>query len=162
MIPDDVIESMEGSVLCWLATVSEAGLPNVSPKEAWVYSGAGKILVAHIASPVTVRNIERIPEVCLSFINIFLQKGYKITGKARVLRKQMEGFEEAFQSLTAAFGTQFPISAVIEIQPQAVAPIIAPSYRLFPDSGPLDKIEDALKTYRVIEYQKQIAERDAD
>ena len=33
-----------------------------------MYDGDGRILVAHIASPGTVRNIESEPRVCLSFI----------------------------------------------------------------------------------------------
>ena len=42
------------------------------------------------------------------------------------------------------------------IEPTAVSEIIAPSYRLYPDSGPLDRIRESLKTYRVTEYQQRV------
>ena len=75
MITREVIQSIEASVLCWLATVAPDGSPNVSPKEAFMHDGKGRIIIAHIASPQTVRNITSNPQVCLSFIDVFTQKG---------------------------------------------------------------------------------------
>jgi len=155
MITSKIADSIDQSVLCWLATISEDGFPNVSPKEAFLHDGEGKLLVANIASPVTVRNLERDPRVCLSFVNVFVQKGYKITGKAAVLKPGDAGFDEQHRPLTAAIGAAFPVISVIVIEPVAVAVIIAPSYRLYPDTEPLDRIRDSLQTYRVKEYQRR-------
>lgn len=58
VLSEEVLERMETSVLCWLATVSKDGMPNVSPKEAFMHDGHGKILIAHIASPQSVGNLE--------------------------------------------------------------------------------------------------------
>jgi len=160
MITDEIIESMERSVLCWLSTLSEDGYPNVSPKEAFTHDGAGKILVANIASPGTVRNIEWNKNVCVSFINVFIQKGYKIKGRARVLTPDHPGYADRKRHLTAKIGSEFPIISVIEIEPAQIEEIIAPSYRLFPDTGPLDRVKESVRTYKVIEYLKQ-AEPDA-
>ena len=79
MITQEVIESIQQSVLCWLATVSISGDPNVSPKEAFLYQD-GHIIIAHVASPQSVTNIESSASVCLSFIDIFTQRGFKIQG----------------------------------------------------------------------------------
>lgn len=158
MITPEIADSIEQSVLCWIATNSENGFPNVSPKEAFLHDGEGKILVANIASPVTAGNIERDNKVCLSFVNVFVQKGYKITGTATVVKKGDPGYEERHAKLTAMIGTAFPILSILEIDPVAVAEIVAPSYRLFPESGPLDRIREALETYRVDEYQVQSEE----
>ena len=38
------------AILCWLATVSEEGLPNVSPKEVYAEPSEGVFLIAEIAS----------------------------------------------------------------------------------------------------------------
>ena len=43
---------------------------------------AEHIAVANIASPGTAKNIEANPKVCLTFIHVFAQKGYKIKGQA--------------------------------------------------------------------------------
>ena len=49
-----------GSVLCWLATVDDHGMPNVSPKEIFCCHGERELLIANIASPQSVRNIKAI------------------------------------------------------------------------------------------------------
>jgi len=56
--------------LCWLATVSEEGVPNVSPKELFVFEGEKHLLIANIASPQSVKNIQANCQVCVSGINI--------------------------------------------------------------------------------------------
>jgi len=43
---------------------------------------AEHIAVANIASPGTAKNIEANPKVCLTFVHVFAQKGYKIKGQA--------------------------------------------------------------------------------
>jgi uncharacterized protein len=155
MITAEVAESIDQSVLCWLATISNDGFPNVSPKEAFLHDGEGRILIANIASPMTVRNIAREPRVCVSFVNVFVQKGYKIIGKATVLKAGDAEFEEKHRQLIAAIGTAFTVISVIVIEPVAVDEILAPSYRLFPDSGPPDRIRESLQTYQVDEYQRR-------
>ncbi|MEM7316656.1 MAG: pyridoxamine 5'-phosphate oxidase family protein [Planctomycetota bacterium] len=156
LISAEVARSIEECVLCWLATVSEDGTPNVSPKEAFLYDGRGRILIANIASPVTVRNIDFEQRVCVSFVNVFVQKGYKVSGIATNLKPSDSSFDAAKSLLIDAIGGAFPIQSIIVIEPIEVAEIIAPSYRLYPDSGPLDRIRESLKTYRVAECQMRV------
>ena len=63
-----VQEAARRSVLCWLATVDSDGQPNVSPKEVWAIVDDWHVVVAHIASPMSVRNIMQqtagLPEFC--------------------------------------------------------------------------------------------------
>ncbi|MCA9195373.1 MAG: pyridoxamine 5'-phosphate oxidase family protein [Planctomycetaceae bacterium] len=153
LILPDIAESINESVLCWLATTSEDGFPNVSPKEAFLYDGEDRILIANIASPISVKNIHRDDRVCVSFVNVFVQKGFKVVGHAKVLVPGDSEFEVQHGKLVEAIGTTFPILSVIEVTPTKVVEIVAPSYRLFPDSGPLDRIKESLRTYRVQEYQ---------
>lgn len=149
VLSEEVLERMETSVLCWLATVSKDGMPNVSPKEAFMHDGHGKILIAHIASPQSVGNLESNGFACLSFLDVFVQKGFKIQGKACVLRDGHEGFQIQYAKLRRYIGPKFPIHAVIEFEPETVSPIIAPSYRMFPEIGERDMVRESLKTYRV-------------
>lgn len=80
-----VHEAAQRSVLCWLATVDDQGQPNVSPKEVWAIVDAQHVVVANIASPITVRNITQQPQVCLSFVDVWVQKGFKLQGTAQEL-----------------------------------------------------------------------------
>ena len=82
MFTKDVKRYIEHSVLCWLATSNKKAEPNVSPKEIFLRYDDTKILIANIASPKTIRNIKENPQVCISFINVFVQKGYK-TSRSR-------------------------------------------------------------------------------
>ena len=90
----EIKESISKSVLCWLATVSDKKIPNVSPKEIFNYYGDDKIIVANIASPQTVRNIKQNENVCISFIDILVQKGFQVKGKAIIIEKNNAEFYE--------------------------------------------------------------------
>jgi hypothetical protein len=58
--------------LCWLATVSPENVPNVSPEEVFNYYGTDKIIIAKIASPESVKNMNQCENVCLSFIDFWV------------------------------------------------------------------------------------------
>lgn len=137
------------SVLCWLATVSSEDMPNVSPKEIFSYYGADKIIVANIASPQTVRNIKLNKNVCVSFIDILVQKGFQMKGKALIIRKTDSGFSKKKKILMEMTGGNFPFSSVTEITVEHVKPIIAPKYILYPDTTEKEQIESARKAYGI-------------
>ena len=82
---DEVIESIEKCVLCWLATSSADNIPNVSPKEIFSCFGENMIIVANIASPQTVKNIQQNKHICISFIDILKQKGFQLKGEAEII-----------------------------------------------------------------------------
>lgn len=120
-----------------------------------MHDGNGKILVAHIASPQTVRNIERDPRVCLSFIDVFTQKGHKVRGTAKILRDSDEHYQEQKSRLIQFIGDTFRIPAVIEVEPTGIEEIIAPSYRMIPDTTVSKMIQQSLDTYKVAEYRNR-------
>ena len=155
MLTEEVLISIEESVLCWLATVDVHGTPNVSPKEMFTAYGKGHqkthILIANIASPNSVANIRANSAVCLSFVHIFKQKGFKLHGVARILNKDDASFPEKHQALYTLTGDDFPFQRIIEIEVLKVNPILAPRYRLFPNTTEDEQISSALNTYGVKE-----------
>ena len=76
MLDTTVLNAMNTSVLCWLATCDALGQPNVSPKEVFAAVDAGHLVIAHIASPNSVRNLAANPRVCVSFVTVFTQIGF--------------------------------------------------------------------------------------
>ena len=149
MLNDDVLEYISRSVLCWLATVDGDGAPNVSPKEVFTAFGRQTVLVANIASPNTVRNIQANARVCLSFVDVFVEKGYKLKGVAEVVRRSDGGYAELKAPLVQITGGVFPIHSIIAIEVTAVEPVVAPSYRLIPGITEASQIAGAMKTYGV-------------
>ena len=145
----EIKEYINRSVLCWLATVSNETVPNVSPKEIFSYYKTNKIIVANIASPQTVRNIKQNENVCISFIDIFVQKGFQIKGKAKIIKKTDSEFSEMQKILLKMTGGNFPFSTITEIKIGQVKPIIAPKYILYPETTESDQIESAKKAYDI-------------
>ena len=150
MITPDVKKYIDQSVLCWLATSDMDNFPNVSPKEVFTWHDDNTFLIAHIASPNSVRNIRYNPKVCVSFVDVFVQKGYKIKGTARVIEKADPEFETKAEKLKELATERFSVLAIIEITVTEAIPILAPSYQFYKDTTTEDgQIEGARKSYNL-------------
>jgi len=136
------------SVLCWLATVDEEGIPNVSPKEIFDTSNE-KVIIANIASPNTVRNIKVNENVCVSFIDILVQKGYQLKGKARIVTDEESFYAEYKSKLLLLTKGNFPFSSITEITILKSKPFVAPRYLLYPDTTEDQQIKDAKIQYQL-------------
>jgi uncharacterized protein len=148
MLDNEVIKYINQSVLCWLATSDKDNFPNVSPKEMFTHF-QDKILIANLASPNSVNNIVENNKVCVSFVDFFVQKGFKIKGLAKIISKNDIDFETKVKPLIDLYSDKFIIHDVIEITVQKVAPIQAPSYFLYPEITEAMQIESAMNTYKV-------------
>lgn len=149
MVVRTLAEEACASVLCWMATVSPEGVPNVSPKEVFALVDADTFVVADIASPVTVRNLRTNPQACVSFVDVFCQTGYKLVGRAEVIAPRDARFAALAAPLVEITGGQFPIRHVLRLTIDSTAPIIAPSYWLHPGRSVADRIHAAMQTYGV-------------
>ncbi|MEM9325861.1 MAG: pyridoxamine 5'-phosphate oxidase family protein [Bacteroidota bacterium] len=146
-LTNEVIDSIDKSVLCWLATVASDGTPNVSPKEAFSNFRNSEIIIANIASPQTLENLRENKQVCVSFIDVLIQKGFQIKGTAEVIGSSDRRWPDRKQVLTAITRGKFPFSTLTIITPLKVKPIIAPSYYLFPNTTEEQQVASAKKSY---------------
>jgi len=149
MLDQDIKKYIDKSTLCWLATCDKDLVPNVSPKEMFTYLDDQTIVIANLASPNSVANIRINPHVCVSFVDIFAQKGYKLKGTARLIGRDDPGFGPKVKPLTDLFTDKFPVKSVIEITVTKTERIQAPSYFFFPDTTEEMQITAALNTYHV-------------
>ncbi|WDY54829.1 pyridoxamine 5'-phosphate oxidase family protein [Vibrio fluvialis] len=149
MMKMDLNTYCESSVLCWLATVSHSLVPNVSPKEVFTLWDDERLLIANIASPVSEQNILANPNVCVSMIDVFEQRGYKLSGKARIVRPDDTEWSDYIGALRELADERFPIKNIFEVQIQSSTTIIAPSYFLFSDTTVEEQVKGALSTYQV-------------
>jgi len=148
-LTNQIKEYIDRSVLCWLATASSENIPNVSPKEIFNYYREEKIIIANIASPQTVLNIKLNENVCVSFIDVFIQKGFQVKGKAKIIKKTDSEFLKMKEILTEMTEGKTPFSTITEITIEKVKPIIAPKYILFPETTEKEQIESAKELYGV-------------
>lgn len=149
-LSSDIKDMAQRCVLCWLATVDETGQPNVSPKEVFAVINNDHLVIANIASPGSGRNIRIQPKVCVSFVDVFIQKGYKVYGEATEIKPDSTDFAQWVQPLTAMVGNRFRIQSVFVVRATAVHDIVAPSYRIYPDeTTEAGQIQTAMRSYGV-------------
>ena len=150
MLNQAIIATAQRSVLAWLATVDPNGQPNVAPKEVFAVHDPQHIVIANIASPTSVRNLAANPKACLSFIDIFIQKGYKLIGSAENLAASHPEFAYWAAPLQAITQDRFKIHSVIKLHVNAIETIIAPSYRFYPNQvTEQSQIDAAMQAYGV-------------
>jgi len=150
MLPPELQTSAQSCILCWLATVDAKGQPNVSPKEIFTVFDPEHLVIANIASPTSVRNIAVNPRVCVSFVDVFVQKGFKVLGIARNVGQQDADFATWAAPLQAMAGPRFPVHSVIVVHATVFKPILAPSYRLYPgDTTEQAQVASAMRAYGV-------------
>ncbi|MEM9849989.1 MAG: pyridoxamine 5'-phosphate oxidase family protein [Bacteroidota bacterium] len=143
-------ESIAKSVLCWLATVSASGMPNVSPKEVFTHFEEDSIIIANIASPNTMKNIRANEQVCVSFIDVLVQKGFQLKGKATIVEKSDTAFAPMEAKLLEMTKGRFPFATITKIRVESAKPIVAPSYVFYPkDTTEAQQIENARKIYQI-------------
>lgn len=143
-----IADTCRHAVLCWLATVDREGQPSVSPKEIW-YRDGDSFFIADIASAGSIRAIRDHPRVCVSLIDVFRERGHKLIGAARIVEDGSARFEALVSPLRARAGPDFPIRNVIEIRIERTVPILAPSWRFFPDRDAEDHVRRSQETYGV-------------
>lgn len=149
----EIKDCINNNILCWLATSSANNAPNVSPKELFTLHHDDSLLIANVRSPQTAKNVQTNPQVCVSIIDIFRQKGYQLYGTGELIRRKDPRFEELAKPLLALSEGKYPFASLFQITITQAKPIIAPSYLLYPDTTTeAAQIQAALQTYRVHEH----------
>ena len=143
----EIKASLDKSILCWLATSSPDNMPNVSPKEVFCHYLSDKVIIANIASPGSVKNIRDNSQVCLSVVDVFVQKGYQLKGSARIVESDDQDFSALEEKLLVMTQGKYPFSSITEITIHSAKPIIAPSYLLYPEITEAQQIAAAKKAY---------------
>ncbi|MDG9668717.1 pyridoxamine 5'-phosphate oxidase family protein [Hahella sp. CR1] len=145
----DVKEYADKSILCWLATSNIKGEPNVSPKEIFLAVNPNIIIIANIASPCSEKNIRENPSVCVSYVDIFEQRGCKLKGEARVIEPADSEWDNYIVSLRKIAGDSFPIRNIFEVTVSKASNILAPSYQINPQIQINKQIASAMNAYGV-------------
>lgn len=149
MLTEEVKKSIKESVLCWLATADQDGNPNCSPKEVFAYRNDFELVIANIASPESVKNILVRPQVCVSFVHVLKQKGFKLKGIANYITSESDCYDDYYQVISSIVGNTFPVKGLIAIQVQSVSSIVAPSYYLVPGTTEQSQVELARRIYGI-------------
>jgi predicted pyridoxine 5'-phosphate oxidase superfamily flavin-nucleotide-binding protein len=114
-----------------------------------------RLVLEQISSSMSARNVAQHLQVCLSFVDVFVQKGFKLLGTAREVRAGNAEFATWAQPLLAMVGQRFTIHSVLVVQVKSVAAIVAPSYRFYPDdTTEASQVASTLRRYGMVSDNK--------
>lgn len=112
--------------LCFVATVNSNGTPNLSPKGTTMVWDDNHIMFADIHSPGTVNNLLKNPSVEINMVDVFLRKGYRFKGTAKVLSKGPE-YSKALEIYGEA-AKKYVIRNIVIVNIERVLEIKSPAY----------------------------------
>lgn len=94
MLSLKMIKIMEKQRLGFVATVSDSGQPNLSPKGTFVVVDENTIAFGEIRSPNTLKNINVSPAVEVNFVDPLIRKGFRTKGRAKIIDAGTELFNQ--------------------------------------------------------------------
>ncbi|MGZ3952864.1 MAG: pyridoxamine 5'-phosphate oxidase family protein [Flavisolibacter sp.] len=125
--------------LAFVATVCPDGTPNLSPKGTTSVWDDDHLVFADIHSPGTVENLLSNPSVEINVVDVFVRKGYRFKGVAKVF-SEGKTFDDVVSFYRNA-GSNHPIKNVALIKVEQVFPLWSPAY----DTGLTE--EDVIKRW---------------
>jgi predicted pyridoxine 5'-phosphate oxidase superfamily flavin-nucleotide-binding protein len=108
--------------LCFVATCSPDGSPNVSPKGSLTVWDDDHLAFADIASPQTVKNLKQNPRLEINAVDQISRRGFRFKGTADILEAANEIWERE--------GKDVPIRAVVKVRVTVANEVISPAYWL--------------------------------
>jgi len=106
--------------LCYAATASKDGMPNVSPKGSIMVVDDNTLAFACMMSPKTVSNLKENPKIAVSVVDTQARKGFQFKGKA-VLETSGKLFDQ--MSARVAGMKLPPLQCIAKITVSEISPI---------------------------------------
>jgi uncharacterized protein len=115
--------------LGFVATVTEDGRPNVSPKGTTTIWDDERLMFADVASPGTVTNLATNPHVEINVVDPILRKGFRFKGTATVYTSG-DMFERGVRILRGRGSAlnMDRIRSIVVIEVTSAAPMVSPIY----------------------------------
>jgi uncharacterized protein len=128
MLTDDMRAVIEVAQLCFAATVSADGRPNLSPKGTIRVWDDEHLFFLDIASPQTRANLERSPWLELNVVDQLSRRGYRFAGAATLHPPGSAVYAEAVRRVYGDTAPASPPSAVVMLTVERAAPVLSPAY----------------------------------
>ena len=126
LLTKEIKDFVSQAKLGFIATVCPDGTPNLSPKGTTIVWDEDHLAFADIHSPGTVQNLLTNPAIEVNVVDVFLRKGYRFKGTAKVFS---EG--DIFNKVISAYGeavSKYKINNIVLIKVDKVLPITSPIY----------------------------------
>ena len=127
-ISESVKKFLNTQKLGYVATVSENGTPNLSPKGTIIAWDENTLAFADIRSPNTMRNLEKNPNLEINVVDPLLRKGFRFKGQGRIIKNGQT--YEAILSHYREVGIKSPIGSIVLIEVSEILEVTSPLYDL--------------------------------
>ena len=127
VITADMRAVIQAAHLCFAATVTPDGLPNLSPKGTIRVWDDDHIFFLDIASPGTRANLEKNAFIEVNVVEQLSRRGYRFFGKATIHRDD-DIFREATQRIYGEEGARYPVEALVLIAVERAEEVVSPGY----------------------------------
>lgn len=123
----DMRAVVQAAHLCFAATVTPDGRPNLSPKGTIQVWDDTSLFFLDIASPGTRANLTVNPQMELNVVDQLSRRGYRFAGPTH-LYTQGPLFEKACRRVFGEEGARYPVAAVVLLRLERAAPLVSPGY----------------------------------
>lgn len=123
----DMRAILQAAHLCFAATVSPDGMPNLSPKGTIRVWDDRHLFFLDLASPGTRANLQARPWLELNVVDQLSRRGYRFFGPATIHVGDAV-FEEATRRVLSEERAATPVAAVVRLALERAAPLVSPGY----------------------------------
>ena len=128
MLTADMRAVIRAAHLCFAATVTPDGKPNLSPKGTIRVWDDGHLFFLDIASPGTRANLEHTPWMELNVVEQLSRRGYRFFGRAELHPPGSSVYREGVERVYGDKPPLAPPSAVVLLAVERTAPLLSPAY----------------------------------
>jgi predicted pyridoxine 5'-phosphate oxidase superfamily flavin-nucleotide-binding protein len=128
MLTLDMRAVIEVSQLCFAATVTPDGRPNLSPKGTIRVWDDEHLFFLDIASPQTRANLEHSPALELNVVDQLSRRGYRFAGTATLHHPGSAVYDDAVRRVYGDTTPSSPPTAVVLLAVERAAPVLSPAY----------------------------------
>ena len=127
-IPKDIKNFVNFQKLGYVATISNDGTPNLSPKGTIAVIDESTMVFADIRSPQTIQNLQDNTSVEINVVDPFQRSGYRFKGDGKIINDGSE-FDKILDYYTKA-GVKSKINSVVLVDVKSMSEVTSPSYDL--------------------------------
>jgi uncharacterized protein len=127
VLTPDMRAVIRSAHLCFAATVTPEGRPNLSPKGTIRIWDERHLFFLDIASPGTRANLAVHPWMELNVVDQLSRRGYRFFGHA-TLHVGGEIFQKAVGIVLGEEKAPYPVASVVLLEVERAAPLISPGY----------------------------------
>ena len=127
-LTEDMKRVVSEQKLGFVATVSEDGTPNLSPKGTFIVLDDNHIMFGEIRSPNTVKNLVNRPTMEVNFVDPFARKGFRAKGRATFVPRGAREFDELLPRFAQWRELTDKFNGIVKLRVERAVPVISPAY----------------------------------